>query len=432
MQLKEKIIFSLKNFSYENNKKKNSHIYSLQEKDIFFFKKKGFDSIYKDKEYSYLHTILNQEYDFISKRKIENSEEYEKIKEKIPLKSDNSFFCVFVDGIPIIFSKNNNDIILSNIYSQQESLIKDFYGKLSYNKKYNVFNTINNIFSDGAFIYIPNNILLKKPIEIVYITTGIVQKLMINIRNLIVVGKGSSVKIIEYHKCLKKNSSLINIVNEIYALDNSNIDYYKIQDKLKDSFVIDNTFFKQKKNSKCSIYTFSFQGKIIRNNLKFYSHGENAYSYLYGVSLLSEKQIIDNNTYIDHLYSNSYSYQLYKKILWGESQGIFNGKIFINKFLKGINAFQKNNNILLSNRSYIYARPQLEIYSENVKCSHGCTIGNIQESELFYLQSRGIPEKEANILLLLSFLEEILKSVDIYIKKIIYDKIKKKLDKLNL
>lgn len=429
MQLKEKIIFLLKNFSYEN-RKNNSYIYSLQKKDIFFFKKKGFDSL--DKEYSYINTIINQEYDIISKRKIENSKEYEKIKEKISLKSDNSFFYIFVDGVPITYSKTDNNVILSNIFSQKESLIKDFYGKLSYNKKYDAFSSINNIFSYGSFIYIPNNILLKKPIEIVYITTGIVQKLMINIRNLIVVGESSSVKIIEYHKCLKKNSSLINIVNEIYALDNSNIDYYKIQDNLRNSFVIDNTCFKQKKNSKCSIYTFSFQGKIIRNNLRFYSHGKNAYSYLYGVSLLSEKQIIDNNTHINHLYSDSYSYQLYKKILWDESKGIFNGKIFINKFLKGINAFQKNNNILLSNRSYIYAKPQLEIYSENVKCSHGCTIGNIQESELFYLQSRGITEKEANILLLLSFLEEILKSVNIvYLKKIIYDKIKKKLDKLN-
>ncbi|WP_185864461.1 Fe-S cluster assembly protein SufD [Blattabacterium cuenoti] len=440
MQLKEKIIFLLKNFSYQ----KNSHIRSLQERNINSFKKEGFliydDNLFNKKSiYSSINKVINKDYDILLEDiEIKNRKKYKKniIKEEILLKDDNYFLFVFIDGVYYPIRKYYNDIddvTLSNVFLQETNMIKDFYGKLSY--KYEPFNAINTIFSkDGAFIHIQNDVYLKKPIEILYITTGMKRKLMINIRNLIIVGKGANVKIIEHHKCLKNNSSsLINIVNEIYALDNSKVSFYKIQDRLKDSFVIDNTFIEQKNNSVFSIYTFSFQGETILNNLKLNSYGENAYSYLYGISLLSKNQIIDQNVCVKHLFSNTYSYQLYKSILWEKSKGRFNGKIFINKFLKGINAFQKNNNILLSDESDIYTKPQLEIYSENVKCSHGCTVGNIQESELFYLQSRGIPEKEAKILLLLSFLEEILKYIHILpLKRIINDSIEKKLNKLNV
>ncbi|WP_185869026.1 Fe-S cluster assembly protein SufD [Blattabacterium cuenoti] len=443
MRLKEKIISLIDESSFLKEEKK-SYLSFLQKKHINFFKKKGFSFPFKKggkncKE-MYVNSILDQDYHIINEKRNGKKKNigYEQIKKFFFLKKEKSFFVIFIDGkYDSYLSKlsgvsNKNHIILSNIDSQEENKVKNYYGKLSY--QYNVFYTLNTLFSiDGVYIYIPDNVILENPVEIFHISTGLeYKKIMLNTRNLIVVGENSYVKVIEHYKCLKKHLSFINSVSEIYALDHSKIDYYKIQgDYLNEkTSIIDNTFLKQNKYSKCSVFTFSFQGNFIQNNLKFSFCGENTCSYLYGISLLSEKEFLDHNTLIDHLYSYSYSHQLYKNILFDKSSGIFNGKIIVNKRIKGINAFQRNSNIILSDEACMHTNPQLEIHSEDVKCSHGCTIGDLHKEELFYLQSRGISEKNAKILLLFSFLEEILNPIQIFeLKKIIYRKMKKKLNK---
>ncbi|WP_317168673.1 Fe-S cluster assembly protein SufD [Blattabacterium cuenoti] len=436
MQLKEKIILLIDKFF--SKKEENSYISFLQKEHIDFFQKKGFPSFTENEEWKNtdINPIINQDYHIVygSKEGKHQDVEFRKIKELIFLKREKSFLLIFIDGkynsSLSRLSGVENHVILSNIASQKENQIKNYYGKFSY--KYNVFYTLNTIFSkDGVYIYIPDNIFLEKPIEILHISTGLEsQKIFLNTRNLIIVGEHSYVKVIEHYKCLKKHLIFINSVSEVYASNHSKIDYYKIQDNFGETSIIDNTFLKQKKYSKCSVYTFSFQGNFIRNNLKFYSSGEKTCSYLYGISLLSENQFVDHHTLIDHLYSNAYSYQLYKNILLDKSKGIFSGKIIVNERIQGINAFQKNSNIILSDEAYMYTKPQLEIYSEDVKCSHGCTIGNLQEEELFYLQSRGISEKKGKMLLLFSFIEEILNLIHIFeLKKFFIQKMKKKLNK---
>ncbi|WP_408870431.1 Fe-S cluster assembly protein SufD [Blattabacterium cuenoti] len=431
MQLKEKITLLINKFF--SDEKKDSYMSFLKRKHFDFFHEKGFPSSTNEEwRNTDIDSIINQDYNIVSENvKIENIE-HQKIKKLTFLKKEKSLILIFIDGKynpHLSYTQHIRNIFLSNILSLKENEIKNYYGKLSY--QYDAFYTLNTLLlKDGAYVYIPNNVILESPIEILHISTGMESNIMLNNRNLIVVGEHSYVRIIEHYKCLRKHLAFINSVSEIYAMNHSIIDYYKVQDDLVKTTVIDNTYFKQNKNSKCTIYTFSFKGNFIRNNLKFYSRGEKTYSYLYGISLLSGKQFVDHHTLIDHLCSNAYSFQLYKNILCEKSKGIFNGKIIINELIKEINAFQKNHNILLSNEACIYAKPQLEIYSESVKCSHGCTVGNIQESELFYLQSRGIPEKKAKMLLLFSFLEEILISIHIFeLKKLIHQKMKKKLDK---
>ncbi|WP_185858516.1 Fe-S cluster assembly protein SufD [Blattabacterium cuenoti] len=437
MQLKEKIILLISNDKYYSRIENNTYVSYLQRKHIDFFKKKGFPSSVTHEEWKNtdINSIINQDYHiiFFEYEKKENIE-YNKIEELTFFKKKKeSFLLIFIDGVYYSsFSQTkieNKNVVLSNIISQKENIIKSYYGKLSY--EYDAFYTLNTFLSkDGAYIYIPNHFILDKPIEILHISTGDQYPVMLNPRNLIIVGEHSSVQIIEHHKSLKNHLSFINSVSEIYVSNHSKIDYYKIQNNFNKISIIDNTFFKQKKNSKSSVYTFSFQGNFIRNNLKLYSYGEKTYSYLYGISLLSEKQFVDHHTFMNHSYSNAFSFQLYKNILLDKSKSIFNGKITIDKWINNINAYQRNNNILLSKEAFIYAKPQLEIYSKNVKCSHGCTIGNIQEYELFYLQSRGISKKYGTILLLLSFLEEILKPIHIFeLRKFIYKEINLKLDK---
>lgn len=426
MLLRDRIFSSLSKFRKKNIDGVSSYISSLRHKSIDLFLKKGFPSV-TDEEWknTNVNSILNQEYILFSQQK--KDLEYQKIKELIYL--DNSFLIIFIDGkYQSIYSHNtSSNIKLSNLGSQEERKIKDFYGKLSNPDE--VFNILNTIFSkDGVYIYIPDNIFLKKPIEILHIYTGIESKIMLNPRSLIIVGESSFVKIIEHHKCLKKHLLFNNSVSEIYAFSNSQIEYYKIQDDLDELSIIDNTFVKQDLRSKCSFYTFSLKGKFIRNNLNFSSHGKFTSSYLYGISLLSGGQLVDHHTSMEHLYSNAHSFQLYKNILWNKSMGIFNGKILVDKCIKKIKAFQKNNNILLSDEACIYAKPQLEIFSDEVKCSHGCTVGSFHELDLFYCQSRGIPEKESKVLLLLSFLEDVLKTMNISkLRNLVHEKMKKKL-----
>ncbi|WP_185849215.1 Fe-S cluster assembly protein SufD [Blattabacterium cuenoti] len=430
MQLREKIALLINKFSSE--KKRDSYMSFSKQKHSDFFHKKGFpSSINEEWKNTDIESILNQDYNVCPENKKIKNIEREKIKKLTILKDKKSFILIFIDGkynphFSYVHAKN---AILANIASIKDDEIENYYDKLSY--QYDVFYTLNTVLSkDGAYIYIPNNVFLEYPIEILHIYTGIESKIMFNNRNLIVVGEHSSVKIIEHYKCLSKHLSFINSVSEIYAMNYSIIDYYKVQNDSVETSIIDNTFVKQKKNSKCTVYTFSLQGNFIRNNLKFYSNGEKTYSYLYGISLLSGKQLVDHHTLINHLCSDAYSFQLYKNILCEKSKGIFNGKIIVNELIKEINALQKNHNIILSNEACIYAKPQLKIYSEYVKCSHGCTVGNIQESELFYLQSRGISEKKAKMLLLFSFLEEMLIPIHIFeLKKFIHKKIRKKLDK---
>ncbi|WP_185856048.1 SufB/SufD family protein [Blattabacterium cuenoti] len=441
--LKDKIISSFSDFD-KDFYEKSPYRSMLRRESIDLFRKMGFPSSTDENwRYTNINSVFNQyknENIFFSE-KIIDLEDFN-IEKYLYLNEEDSFLIIFVNGQykynsfflekETFNTTKKKGLIISNIASQEEEKINNFYGKLSY--KYDAFNTLNTIFSkDGVYIYIPDNVFLKKTIEILHIFTETKTKSKVmfhHARNLIIVGKYSSVRIVEHHKCLKKHLGFINSVSEIYAFHNSNIEYYKIQDDLEEdsSIMIDNTFLKQKLNSKCSVYTFSFQGKFIRNNLNLYSHGEFSSSHLYGVSLLSGTQLVDHHTLVDHLYSNSISFQLYKNILCEKSIGIFDGKIVVDKWIKGINAFQRNNNILLSDESCIYTNPQLKIFSDYVKCSHGCTVGNLNESDLFYFQSRGISETESRVLLLFSFLEEVLRTINILkLKNLLYRKIKRKL-----
>ena len=236
---------------------------------------------------------------------------------------------------------------------------------------------------------------------------------MLQPRNLIIVGENSHVQIIERHQSLTDNAVLTNSVTEIFASKRAIIDYYKIQNDNLNASLIDNTFIKQKQESIASVHTFSFGGKLTRNNLNFYQNGERIDSTLKGVTIIGEKQHVDHNTLVHHIEPNCESHQDYKGIYGENSTGVFNGKIVVEKEAQKTNAFQANNNILVSDKATINTKPQLEIFADDVKCSHGCTIGQLDESALFYMQSRGIPKKEAKALLMYAFSNNVLSSVKI-------------------
>ena len=194
------------------------------------------------------------------------------------------------------------------------------------------------------------------------------------------------------------------------------------------SNLIENTFIDQKRDSNVRVHTFSFGGKLTRNNLNFYHKGENIQSTLKGLTILESDQHVDHNTLVNHAQPNCESHQDYKGIFSERSVGVFNGKILVDQIAQKTNAFQQNNNILIDNKAKVNSKPQLEIFADDVKCSHGCTIGQLDKEALFYLKSRGIPDKEAIALLTYGFANSILKSVNIpSLKKRINSLISKKL-----
>ena len=253
----------------------------------------------------------------------------------------------------------------------------------------------------------------KKPVEIIHFATGNEASLLLQPRNLIVVEENAEVQIIERHQSLTSNEVLTNAVTEIFAAQNAIVDYYKIQNDASAASLIDNTYIDQKSKSNVNVHTFSFGGKLTRNNLNFYQNGEYMDSTMKGVTILGDKQHVDHHTLVHHIEPNCESHQDYKGIYGENSTGVFNGKIIVDKIAQKTNAFQQNNNILISDKATINTKPQLEIFADDVKCSHGCTIGQLDEDALFYLQSRGIPKKEARALLMYAFANNVLESVRI-------------------
>ncbi|MBT2160424.1 MULTISPECIES: Fe-S cluster assembly protein SufD [Zobellia] len=415
MDLKDKLISSF--MAFENNVDVEHPVHDVRMAAIKNFEEKGFPS---KKEEAWKYTSLNslQKIDFSIFPREENTLEYKDVK-KYFLHEIDSYKIVFVDGIYSSYlSETTHDGV--DICLMSAALTKPMYKPVIdvyFNKvasKDESLTTLNTAFSrEGAYIYIPKNKMPKKPIEIIHFATGNEASILLQPRSLVVVEENAEVQIIERHQSLTSNDTLTNAVTEIFAAKSAIVDFYKIQNDAATASLIDNTYVDQKDKSVVNVHTFSFGGKLTRNNLNFYQNGEYIDSTMNGVTILGEKQHVDHYTLVHHMQPNCESHQDYKGIYGDSSIGVFNGKIIVDKIAQKTNAFQKNNNILISDKASINSKPQLEIFADDVKCSHGCTIGQLDEDALFYLQSRGIPKKEARALLMYAFANNVLESVRI-------------------
>ncbi|ADV48924.1 Fe-S cluster assembly protein SufD [Cellulophaga sp. E16_2] len=415
MDLKDKLISSF--MAFENNVDVDHPVHEVRSEAMKNFETKGFPS---KKDEAWKYTSLNglQKIDFSIFPKEVNALEYREVK-KYFINEIDTYKIVFIDGI---FSSNLSETTHDgvDICLMSSALNKPMYKQIIdvyFNKiasKDESLTTLNTAFSkEGAYIYIPKNKMPKKPIEILHFATGNEASLMLQPRNLIIVEEHAEVQIIERHQSLTSNEVLTNCVTEIFAAKSAIVDYYKVQNDDANASLIDNTYIDQKDKSDVKVHTFSFGGKLTRNNLNFYQNGEYIDSTMKGVTILGDKQHVDHHTLVHHIEPNCESHQDYKGIYNDSSTGVFNGKIIVEKLAQKTNAFQQNNNILISDKASINTKPQLEIFADDVKCSHGCTIGQLDEDALFYLQSRGIPKKEASALLMYAFANNVLESVRI-------------------
>ncbi len=396
------------------------------------FETKGFPTK-KDEAWKYTSLKGLQKIDFSIFPKQETTLEYKDVK-KYFLHEIDTYKIVFVDGVYSSYlSETTHDgvdvCLMSSAFSKPmfKQVIEVYFNKAA--SKDESLTSLNTAFSkEGAYIYIPKNKMPKKPIQILHLATGNEAALMLQPRNLIVAEDNAEVQIIERHQSLTGNEVFTNSVTEIFAGKDAIVDYYKVQNDAPTASLVDNTYISQKDSSVVRVHTFSLGGKLIRNNLNFYQNGERIDSTLKGVTILGDKQHVDHHTLVHHAQPNCESHQDYKGIFGDSSTGVFNGKIIVDKIAQKTDAFQQNNNILLSDRSTINSKPQLEIFADDVKCSHGCTIGQLDEEAMFYLRSRGIPKKEAKALLMYAFANNVLESVRIpelkvRINKIIADKL---------
>jgi Fe-S cluster assembly protein SufD len=278
----------------------------------------------------------------------------------------------------------------------------------------NAFTALNAAFvRDGAFVSVPARTVLEVPVQVLHISTDRESALASHPRNIIVVGEGSRASLIETYYSAGRNNGLTNAVTEIEIRAGAIVEYNKLQAESDNAYHINTTAVHQAAGSVFTSNTFVLGGAIVRNNLTSVLGGEGCECTLNGLSLGAGKQLIDNHTVIDHSVPHCNSHELYKAILDGASRGVFNGKIFVRKDAQKTDSKQTNKTLLLSDGATINAKPQLEIFADDVKCTHGATVGQLDEEQVFYLRSRGIDEKQARDILTLAFAGDIVGRIEL-------------------
>lgn len=264
--------------------------------------------------------------------------------------------------------------------------------------------------SDGLYIHVARNKRPEKPVLIYHIHDTRQGQVISAVRNLIVADTGSELTVLEKFNTVGASPGFSKVVSEGVVADNAAVNWYSIQNDA-DRFHHELRQINQQRSSRVNTYTFTVDGKVVRNNLQLALDGEGIDSHMYGLYLVGKDTLADNHTVVDHRQPNSFSNEFYKGIMDDKAKGVFNGKIYVRPNAQKTNAFQANRNILLSENATVNTKPQLEIWADDVKCSHGCTSGQLDEEALFYLKTRGINKDTARAMILYAFAVELLETM---------------------
>jgi Fe-S cluster assembly protein SufD len=265
--------------------------------------------------------------------------------------------------------------------------------------------------NDGLFIQVADHKVIDEPVVIYHIHDTKGGQIISANRNLVLLGKNSELTVIEKYDSSGSGNGFSSQVTEATLADNSSLNWFTIQNDKGNRFQFDHKQFQQSRSSRVNTYTFTLDGKVVRNNLQLALDGEGIDSHMYGLYLIGKDTLADNHTVVDHRQPNSFSNELYKGIIDDSAKGVFNGKIYVRPNAQKTNAFQANRNILLTGKASVNTKPQLEIWADDVKCSHGCTTGQLDEEALFYLRTRGISKETARAMVLYAFAGELLDTV---------------------
>jgi Fe-S cluster assembly protein SufD len=354
---------------------------------------------------------------------------YQSSAEKISFRVQDVFRC----GVPDI--DTNVIILLNGFYYEQfnntvklpEGLIVDSFQKAShkypdlFKKHYgryariqgNHLTAMNTAFvQDGVFIYLKKNSVVDKPLQVINLLMSD-NDIMVQQRNLFIMEENAQMDLVICDHTLSGNEYLSNQVTELYSGRNSHLNLSRMQHEHNKAIELTNLWIHQEEDSTVDTNTITLHGGLVRNNVEVKLNGENCLNNTNGLFLTDNTQHVDNFVNIEHAAPHCQSNQLFKGILDDYSTGAFSGKILVKKDAQKTGAYQRNNNIILSDYAKMNAKPQLEIYADDVKCSHGATVGQINEDAMFYMQSRGIPEKEARLLLMFAFAHEVIEQIPV-------------------
>lgn len=295
---------------------------------------------------------------------------------------------------------------------QFPSLVEKHYNRYAQNENDGLVPLNTALATDGLFLYAPKNTVNTKPIQIVNLLQS-AQDIFSQDRNLVVVEDGAQMSLLVCDHAISPQHYLTNTVTEVYVGRNARFEIIRVQNQHNDSGKITHTFIHQERDSFASSNNVTLHGGLVRNATWHRLNDENAETHSYGLYLADKHQHIANFVKVDHAAPNCNSTQLFKGVLDDNASGAFNGRIMVHKVAQKTNAYQSNNNIILSDTARMDTKPQLEIYADDVKCSHGATVGQLDENALFYLRSRGIDAKEAKLMLMFGFAHDVIKNIPI-------------------
>lgn len=367
-------------------------------------------------KYTRISSLFNKQYQFI------------------PGRITTSFLTKDVDAVRLPGYEQANELVFVNgLYSASLSKIRsaelvvlpleeaatneysDIVSKhLGHSSKYvkDGIHALNTAFvQEGIFIYVKKGQVTEHPVYIYHITDAREANILSQPRSLVYIAEQAKVQLVEAYITIGPAESFTNQVMEVVVEKDSIVEYYKIQNDSAHTNQVSATHFRQIGKSYIHAVTISLNGGIVRNNLSIALEADHSESHLYGLYFLKGHSHVDNHTIVDNVKPNCQSNELYKGVIDDNATAVFNGKIFVQPQAQKTNAFQSNKNILLSGTASVNTKPQLEIFADDVKCSHGCTVGKLNEEGLFYLRSRGISEKIARSLLVHAFAVDILEHI---------------------
>jgi Fe-S cluster assembly protein SufD len=397
----------------------NGALQALSQKGIQLFNEQGIPTVkHEEWKYTRIAGVLNKDFSYAASATAVTEADVDAVR--LP-GNEAANELVFVNGIyhaELSTIRSTADELM--IFPLSEAVKGEYKSiidaNLGHSAKYHAdgINAMNNAFAyQGLFLAVKKNKVVGHPLYCYYINDARAENVLSQPRTLMHVGVNAEVFLVEEEITLGNSDSFINRVSEIVVEENANVHIYKIQNEDSHSSCVKTTHVRQLGVSRVNSVTITLNGGMIRNNLNFILEAPGCESNMYGLYCVKGETHVDNHTIVDNQMPNSLSNELYKGIIDENATGVFNGKIFVRKDAQKTNAYQSNKNVLLSDTATVNTKPQLEIFADDVKCSHGCTVGRLDEEALFYLNTRGIGDKEAKALLLHAFAGEILEKIEL-------------------
>ena len=418
LDIKKLFLSHFADFENSLNGGKAKPVHELRRSAISKFSELQFPTT-RDEEWKYTNISPLLKHDFVPVQK--SAEDYEfEVNHFLFDKMEHSLI-VFINGMYSSGLSKIKDLpkgvvvkSLSEAIKEDNPIVKRHLGQYA-DFKNHIFTSLSAAFvQDGAFIYIPDGKVVEDPIHILFLTISDNQKILVQPRNLFVAGKNSQFTIIEHFASTSdEDIYFTNSVTEIVTEENAFVDHLKVQEESKKAFHIGRMDVHQERNSNFVSHLISFGAAISRNDFNSRFNDDGGESMLNGLFLIEGTQLFDAHTLIDHAKPHCNSHEHYKGILMGSSRGVFNGKVIVRKNAQKTNAFQENNNIILSDDALANTKPQLEIFANDVKCSHGATIGQLDNDAMFYLKTRGIGVDRAKAILIHAFASDVVRYIKV-------------------